>query len=70
MESELVDQLSQEARWEKDLQDADSAWGKYLHRNKSVIVDTFQGQFKSTVSITLNLINLHLYKQCLDVTVK
>ncbi|XP_070537956.1 ubiquitin carboxyl-terminal hydrolase 4-like [Ptychodera flava] len=28
---------------------AEKAWHKYLERNRSVIVDTFQGQFKSTV---------------------
>ena len=30
--------------------EADRAWRKHLNSNKSVIVDTFQGQFKSTVS--------------------
>ncbi|XP_060563372.1 LOW QUALITY PROTEIN: uncharacterized protein LOC132722815 [Ruditapes philippinarum] len=28
---------------------AEDAWQKYLRRNDSVVVDTFQGQFKSTV---------------------
>lgn len=35
---------------------AEDAWQKYLRRNDSVIVDTFQGQFKSTVS--------HIYYIC------
>ena len=30
---------------------AEAAWQKYLSKNDSIIVDTFQGQFKSTVSI-------------------
>lgn len=30
---------------------AEDAWQKYLSKNDSIIVDTFQGQFKSTVSI-------------------
>ena len=30
---------------------AEEAWRAYTSRNRSVIVDTFQGQFKSTVSI-------------------
>lgn len=30
---------------------AEAAWQKYLSKNDSVIVDTFQGQFKSTVSL-------------------
>lgn len=29
--------------------DGDVAWNEYLNKNQSVIVDTFQGQFKSTV---------------------
>lgn len=29
---------------------AEDAWQKYLQRNDSVVVDTFQGQFRSTVS--------------------
>ena len=29
---------------------AEAAWQKYLSKNDSIIVDTFQGQFKSTVS--------------------
>ena len=29
--------------------DSDIAWNEYLSKNRSVIVDTFQGQFKSTV---------------------
>ena len=32
---------------------AETAWQKYLSKNDSVIVDTFQGQFKSTVSLCL-----------------
>jgi len=34
-----------------DVRRADRAWLSYTSRNRSVIVDTFQGQFKSTVSI-------------------
>ncbi|XP_052272033.1 uncharacterized protein LOC127872721 isoform X1 [Dreissena polymorpha] len=33
----------------RDVVAAEEAWQKYLNRNDSVIVDTFQGQFKSTV---------------------
>ena len=32
------------------VQRAEDAWRAYISRNRSVIVDTFQGQFKSTVS--------------------
>ena len=34
--------------------EADKHWAKHLRSNRSVIVDTFQGQFKSTVSIIVN----------------
>jgi hypothetical protein len=33
--------------------EADKHWEKHLSVNQSVIVDTFQGQFKSTVSLQL-----------------
>lgn len=33
--------------------EADSHWQKHLAENKSVVVNTFQGQFKSTVGISL-----------------
>jgi len=33
----------------RHIQRAESAWRAYTSRNRSVIVDTFQGQFKSTV---------------------
>lgn len=32
-----------------DDDDGDAAWNEYLSKNQSLIVDTFQGQFKSTV---------------------
>lgn len=35
--------------------EADKQWEKHLGHNQSVIVDSFQGQFKSTVSTSLNL---------------
>ena len=38
--------------WSRYNQQADREWKKYLDKNTSVIVDTFQGQFKSTVSKT------------------
>jgi ubiquitin C-terminal hydrolase len=34
-----------------DVEAANEAWDKYKQKNSSVVVDTFQGQFKSTVSI-------------------
>lgn len=34
----------------QDEVEADKHWAKHLRSNRSVIVDTFQGQFKSTVS--------------------
>ena len=36
----------------QNLAEAERAWKKYLKTNRSIIVDTFQGQFKSTVSIS------------------
>ena len=44
---------------------AEDAWQKYLRRNDSVIVDTFQGQFKSTVSKFSGKIHKKLPKQFL-----
>ena len=35
----------------QDEVEADKHWAKHLKSNRSIIVDTFQGQFKSTVSI-------------------
>ncbi|XP_077987451.1 uncharacterized protein LOC144442053 [Glandiceps talaboti] len=40
---------SRQTRAEKEFFQAEKSWHKYLERNRSVIVDTFQGQFKSTV---------------------
>lgn len=37
---------------EVDLE-AEAHWQKHLAAHKSVIVDTFQGQFKSTVSVVI-----------------
>lgn len=37
---------------EVDLE-AEAHWQKHLAAHKSVIVDTFQGQFKSTVSVEI-----------------
>ena len=34
-----------------DVAAANAAWELYKARNNSVVVDTFQGQFKSTVSV-------------------
>ena len=34
----------------RHVQRAEEAWREYTNRNRSVIIDTFQGQFKSTVS--------------------
>lgn len=34
----------------EDIATADKAWLEYLEQNRSIIVDTFHGQFKSTVS--------------------
>ncbi len=36
----------------QNLAEAERAWKKYLEANRSVVVDTFQGQFKSTVGRT------------------
>lgn len=33
--------------------EAEAHWQKHLAAHKSVIVDTFQGQFKSTVSVVI-----------------
>lgn len=33
--------------------EAEAHWQKHLAAHKSVIVDTFQGQFKSTVSVVM-----------------
>ena len=38
----------------QDEVEADKHWAKHLKSNRSIIVDTFQGQFKSTVSMLLN----------------
>lgn len=38
--------------------EADKHWSKHLSSNKSVIVDTFQGQFKSTVRVLFYLVLL------------
>ena len=35
----------------QDVRDAELAWKKYLFKNKSIVVDQFQGQFKSTVRL-------------------
>lgn len=35
---------------EKDYKEAERSWKRYISNNRSVVVDTFQGQFKSTVS--------------------
>ena len=41
---------------------AEAAWQKYLSKNDSVIVDTFQGQFKSTVSTCSKyILNIRIY---------
>ena len=40
-------------QWEESVIQADRAWAKYTEHHRSVIVDTFQGQFKSTVSVDL-----------------
>ena len=45
-----------------DVLAAEEAWHKYLMKNDSVIVDTFQGQFKSTVLYFLLLVLLFLKK--------
>lgn len=37
----------------QDELEADKHWAKHLRSNRSIIVDTFQGQFKSTVRILL-----------------
>ena len=37
--------------WVRYVRSAEKSWLAYLGRNRSVIVDTFQGQFKSTVSV-------------------
>ena len=49
-----------QSQWETCVLQADSAWAKYKECNQSVIVDTFQGQFKSTVSNTILLLNITL----------
>ena len=36
--------------WGRHVVEADREWRKYLLRNTTVVVNTFQGQFKSTVS--------------------
>ncbi|CAG0884347.1 unnamed protein product, partial [Darwinula stevensoni] len=35
---------------QQDIQSADLEWDKYLAANRSIVVSTFQGQFKSTVT--------------------
>ena len=35
------------------IRQADQAWQNYIVHNRSVIVDTYQGQFRSTVSLVL-----------------
>ena len=54
----------------QDEVEADKHWAKHLRSNRSVIVDTFQGQFKSTVSIIYSTIiflnyefNFSIYKR-------
>jgi len=53
-----------------DMRRAEEAWRAYTSRNRSVIVDTFQGQFKSTVSCALftfnnyNISNNNLLSSC------
>ena len=37
----------------QNLAEAERAWKKYIKNNRSIIVDTFQGQFKSTVKLKL-----------------
>lgn len=39
----------------QDEVEADKHWAKHLKSNRSIIVDTFQGQFKSTVSMHITI---------------
>ena len=44
------ERVSQDLVRTEDIKEADRAWHNYREQNNSIIVDTFQGQFKSTVS--------------------
>lgn len=56
----------------RDEIEADKHWVKHLRSNRSIIVDTFQGQFKSTVSTfsRLSLFGLFYTKRTLDTRTK
>ncbi len=41
--------------WISHAREAEQSWERYLQRNQSVIVSTFQGQFKSTVRMNCNM---------------
>ena len=47
----------------QNLAEAERAWKKYLKNNRSIIVDTFQGQFKSTVSLNLFIMTNYILKR-------
>ena len=49
----------------RHVQRAEEAWSAYTSRNRSVIVDTFQGQFKSTVSNAVFPLTYILFMTCL-----
>ena len=38
--------------------EADKHWAKHLKSNRSIIVDTFQGQFKSKVNLIISYIKI------------
>jgi len=46
----------------QDELEADKHWAKHLRSNRSIIVDTFQGQFKSTVRTLLTLIYSFIWR--------
>jgi ubiquitin C-terminal hydrolase len=46
---EMTDSEEESAVDKGEELEADSFWQKHLEANKSIIVDSFQGQFKSTV---------------------
>ena len=52
----------------QNLAEAERAWKKYLKNNRSIIVDTFQGQFKSTVSYKFFIITSYILKGRLSLT--
>lgn len=47
---EVSHQAEIESATPENIEAANQAWNEYLEKNRSIVVDTFQGQFRSTVS--------------------